>query len=414
MNRTYNRLTVVKVKKLAANRRPGMYPDGDGLYLAISPAGVASWSYRFMLAGRAREMGLGPLRDVALAQAPAREKAQAARQLRRQGIDPIEARGVEQQAAAAAKQIPSFESCAKGYIAAHRAGWKNARHAAQWISTLETYAYPVFGRLPLDAIDTAPVMQAIELIWLSKPETASRLRGRVESVLDWAAARGYRPGDALNPARWEGHIANLLPARAKVQRTAHHPSLHYSELPEFMAKLRHRDDNGARALAFAILTCARTDEALGARWDEFDLAARQWAIPAERMKGGRPHTVPLSDPVCAIFEQQASMRRNEYVFSGVTAERAGKHLLRTALRRLGRADLTVHGFRATFSTWAAEQTDFAYEVRETSLAHTVNSAVVAAYQRGDLFAKRSRLMAAWAGYCTSTSAGAVVPFQRSA
>jgi integrase len=409
MNRAYHRLTVAKVKKLAASRKPGMYADGDGLYLAVSQAGVASWSHRFMLAGRAREMGLGPLRDVSLAEA--REANQAARQLRRQGLDPIEARRGKQQAAVVAKaKTMTFKACAEAYIAAHRAGWRSAKHTTQWVSSIETYAYPVFGGLPVEAIDVGLVMQVLEPIWLNKTETASRLRGRIESVLDWAATRGYRTGE--NPARWRGHLENLLPKKSKVAPVKRHAALDYRELPGFMTELLRHDDIGARALAFAILTCTRTSETLGARWSEIDLEARTWTIPGTRMKAECEHRVSLSAPVIAILEGMAALRQgdSDFVFPGISAGHAGENLLRRTLQRLGRPGLTVHGFRSCFSDWCAEQTNFASEVREMALAHKISNAVEAAYRRGDLFAKRSRLMAAWAGYCTSAST--VVPLQR--
>ena len=415
MNRTYKRLTVAAVAKLVKRRAPGMYPDGDGLCLAISPAGVTSWSYRFMIDGRAREMGLGPLRDVSLEQA--RQLAYQARQLKRQGIDPIEARRAKQlDIAVATAKTMSFEACAKGYIAAHRAGWKNAKHAQQWLSSLETYVYPVFGKLPVDAIDVGLVLKVLEPIWHAKTETAARLRGRIEAVLDWATAREYRSRDVPNPARWKAHLENLLAPKSKVAPTKNHAALDYRELPAFMAELRRHHGHGFRALDFAILTVTRTKDTRGAVWSEFDLGARMWTVPAARMKGGRVHKVPLSDAALAILERQAGYRQGDFVFPGATLGRPlGTNALLQALQRLGRSDLTAHGFRSSFTDWCAESTAFSAEVREMALAHKIPNKVEAAYRRGDLFAKRRQLMAAWAQFCaTPEGAGSVVPLRRPA
>ena len=414
MNRTYKRLTVATVAKLVKRRAPGMYPDGDGLCLAISPAGVTSWSYRFMIDGRAREMGLGPLRDVSLEQA--RQLAYQARQLKRQGIDPIEARRAKQlDIAVATAKTMSFEACAKGYIAAHRAGWKNAKHAQQWLSSLETYVYPVFGKLPVDAIDVGLVLKVLEPIWHAKTETAARLRGRIEAVLDWATAREYRSRDVPNPARWKAHLENLLAPKSKVAPTKNHAALDYRELPGFMTKLSEQEGAAVRALKFAILTATRTSETRGARWDEINLAERLWTIPAARMKGAREHRVPLSDAAMATIERQAECRQGDLVFPGKAAGRPlGTNALLQVMQRLGRADVTPHGFRSTFRDWVSESTHFASEIAEMALAHKIPNRVEAAYRRGDLLAKRRQVMNAWAKFCTTpASIGAVIPLQRS-
>ena len=383
----------------------GMHGDGGNLWLQVSgkleqPA--RSWLLRFTHNRRARYMGLGPYPDVTLAQA--REKAQDARRLLRAGKDPIEERRaqVAAQALAAAKAM-TFQQCAKAYIEAHKAGWKNPKHAAQWSSTLEAYAYPVFGHLPVQAVDVGLVMKAVEPIWGAKTETASRLRGRVEAVLDWATVRGFRTGE--NPARWRGHLDHLLPARSKVQKVEHHAALPYSAIGAFMAELRGQEGASARALEFAILTAGRTGEIIGAAWNEIDLEARHWTVPAERMKGSREHRVPLAEPALKILQEQAKVNQRGFVFPG---GKAGKPLSSMALlmllRRMKRDDLTSHGFRSTFRDWAAEQTSFPNEVAEMALAHAVSDKVEAAYRRGDLFEKRRLLMDAWAAWCATPAA----------
>jgi integrase len=290
-----------------------MHADGGGLYLQVTESGARTWIYRFMLNGRAREMGLGPLHTVSLAEA--RDRARECRKLRLEGIDPIEARNAKKaEARIAAATAMTFRESAERYIAAHKAGWKNPKHAAQWPSTLTSYVYPIFGDLPVQAIDTGLVMKALEPIWTEKPETASRVRGRIESVLDWATARGFRKGE--NPARWRGHLENLLPKKSKVQRVEHHPALPYDEMGDFMAALRSQEGIGARAFEFLILTAARTGEVIGARWEEFDLGQKVWTVPAERMKGGKEHRVPLSGPALAIIEEMQRARESDFVFPG--------------------------------------------------------------------------------------------------
>lgn len=416
MARTVNRLTTLKVAH--AIRKPGMYADGGGLYLQVGE-GSASWIYRYMLKGVAREMGLGPLMLFGLKEA--RLKALDARRLRYEGVDPIEARRAARTKVKldAAKAL-TFKQCAEAYIKAHRAGWRNAKHAGQWEATLATYVEPVIGSLPVQSVDTALVMKVLEQdvpggrgkpatsLWTTRPETASRLRGRIESILDWARVRGYRDGD--NPARWRGHLDKLLPARAKVRRVTHHPALPYAELPTFMTKLRELTGVSARALEFAILTAARTGEVIGAGWNEIDLSAKLWTVPASRMKAGRDHRVPLSERAVAILEEMKPLSD-----AGVGGERpgsagaylfpGGKHgqplsnmAFLMLLRRMKRDDLTAHGFRSTFRDWAAERTNFPSEVAEMALAHAVSSKVEQAYRRGDLFERRQRLMAAWATF----------------
>jgi integrase len=398
MAQTIGKLTALRVDKAS---RPGMYGDGGGLYLRVTDDGAKNWVFRFMLNSRARWMGMGPLHTVSLAEA--RKRAGEHRLRRHDGIDPIEARRAERRQAQldAAKAI-TFKECAEAYIKAHRAGWRNEKHAKQWEATLTTYAEPVIGKLSVQAIDTALVLKVLEPIWTTKPETAGRVRGRIEAVLDWAKVRGYRVGE--NPARWKGHLDHLLPARGKVRRVEHHPALPYAELPGFLEALREQEGIAARALEFAILTAARTGETIFARWSELDLLDKTWIVPAGRMKAGRDHRIPLSPRAIAILEEMQVHRSGDdgFIFPGGNA---GKPLSNMAflmlLRRMDRGDLTAHGFRATFKTWASELTSFQNEVVEAALAHVVGSKVEQAYRRGDMFDKRRRLMQQWATFCTA-------------
>lgn len=401
MGRGIHRLSAAKVAKTA---KPGRYGDGGGLWLQVGPAGTKSWLLRYMIDGRARQMGLGPVHTVGLADA--RDQATACRRQLLDGIDPLDAKhAARAEARINGAKAMTFGQCAEAYIKAHRPSWRNAVHAKQWQSTLDSYAAPVIGDLSVAAIDVGHVMKVVEPLWSTKTETASRVRGRIELVLDWATARGYRRGD--NPARWRGHLDKLLPARTKVRQVKHHAALPYTEAPAFMADLRGREGTGARALEFAILTAARTGEVVAAKWEEID--GKVWTVPAERMKAHREHKVPL--PARALEILDALPREGGFVFPGA---RAGKPLsnmaLLATLRRMERGDLTAHGFRSTFRDWAAEQTSFPAEVAEMALAHTVGDKVEAAYRRGDLFAKRGRLMDAWAKFCTTAprQAGDVV------
>jgi integrase len=404
MARVIGKLKALDVSRAKA---PGYYGDGGGLYLLIGPTGAKSWIFRFRKAGRLREMGLGPLHTIGLADA--REKARECRRLRLEGQDPIEIRRAKrlEDMLDAAKAM-TFKACAERYIAAHEAGWRNPKHAAQWPSTLQTYVYPVMGALPVHAVDVSLVMKVLDPIWSTKPETASRVRGRIESVLDWATARGYRQGE--NPARWKGHLENLLPKKSKVRRVEHHAALPHVELAEFMVELRQQEGVAARALEFAILTAARTGEVLGARWSEIDFKARLWTVPADRMKTGKKHRVPLSDAAVAVLEGMEAIREGDFVFPGGRARRPlSNRSMWTTLRRMQRGDLTAHGFRSSFSDWCSERTHFPAEVREMALAHTVGDTVEAAYRRGDLFEKRRQVMDAWASFATAAPSGNVVP-----
>ena len=405
MPRTLNRLSPLKVQKLKAK---GLHADGGGLYLRISDSGTKAWMFRFGEGGKLRDMGLGPLHTISLPRA--RELARECRELRLQGIDPI----AHRRAALAARKASdaramTFKQCADAYIASHEAGWRNALHRQQWSNTLAQHVHPVLGALPVAAVDTALVLKAIEPIWKTIPETASRTRGRVEAVLDFAKARGYRTGE--NPARWRGHLDQLLPARAKVARVRHHPALPYAEMGAFMAELRQDGSIGARALEFTILTAARTGEVLGAPWNEIDTVSKVWAIPGQRMKGGREHRVPLSAAALAVLDQMRRIRTSDFVFPGVRGRLTHKTMT-LVLRHLRNGDLTVHGFRSAFRDWAGEQTNFPREVCEQALAHAIPGAAEAAYRRGDFIEKRRRLMDAWAAFCAKPSgASAVTPIR---
>jgi integrase len=397
-----------KLNALAVERatKRGYLADGGGLYLAIGTAGTKSWVFRFRDGDRLREMGLGATHTLSLAEA--RRKAQDCRKQRLDGVDPIEARRAARIGAKleAAKAM-TFRQCAEAYIKAHSAGWKNPKHAKQWPATLGTYVYPVFGSLPVQAVDVGLVMKAIEPSWATKPETAGRVRGRIESVLDWATARGYRQGE--NPARWRGHLENLLPKKSKVRRVEHHAALPYAQLPAFIAELRKQEGVAARALEFAILTIGRTGEVVGARWSEIDFKGRLWVIPRERMKAGKEHRVPLSRAALAVLEGMQAIRESDFVFPGGRARRPLSNMaFLMLLRRMGRGDLTAHGFRSTFSDWCSERTNFPAEVRVMALAHTVSDKVEAAYRRGDLFEKRRQLAEAWAKFATAAPGGTVV------
>jgi integrase len=405
--RILGRLTALKVARAS---KPGMHPDGGGLYLQVTGAGAKSWVYRFSLRGKSREMGLGSLSAISLVDA--RAKAAECRRLRQEGVDPIDARKTSRaQFAFDAAKALTFKDAASAYIASHRTGWRNEKHSAQWESTLKTYAEPIIGSVSVQAIDTALVLKVLEPIWSTKPETAGRVRGRMESVLDWATTRGYRKGE--NPARWRGHLDNLLPARSKVRAIKHHAALPYGELPEFIAALREQEGVAARALEFTILTAARTGETTGASRAEINPAAKVWTVPAARMKAGKEHRVPLPPRALTIIGDVVTADAKKFVFPG---GKLGKPLsnmaMTTVLRRMDRGDITVHGFRSTFRDWAAERTNYPREVVEMALAHSIGDKVEAAYRRGDLFEKRRRLMSEWANYCARGKiAATVVPLR---
>jgi integrase len=386
---------------------PGRHADGTvkGLYLQVTPAGVASWLLRYERAGKERWMGLGPRGEVPHAQA--RQRAIDARQLLKSGFDPIEHRRAErakriaEEAAAAAVNI-TFKECAEQYYRFHSPKWTNLRHSQQFISSLAAHVFPVFGNVPVSAVNKALVLKAIEKIWYRTPETASRVRGRVEATLDFAKVRGYRDGD--NPAGWSGNLEHALPPRNAIHKINHHPSLDYHLVPFLVADLGKRQGITPRALEFLILTAARVGEVTGARWDEIDFAAKTWTIPAERMKARREHRVALSEPALRILKNLP--REGEFVFVGARQHAPlSNSAMNVLLLKMHRRDITVHGFRSSFSTWAAEQSSYPSNIVELALAHTVGNAAERAYKRSDLIAKRARLMAAWSRYCTTRPAG---------
>ncbi|HLH98025.1 MAG TPA: integrase arm-type DNA-binding domain-containing protein [Xanthobacteraceae bacterium] len=386
-------LTVKKIERL---KQPGRYADGHGLYLQVMSATNRSWLLRYERNGRERWLGLGPLHTFDLSEA--RERARKARQLLQDGIDPIEQRKSARAAQALAEaRALTFQDAARQYFDAHERSWKNAKHRAQFLSTLETYAFPKIGRLSVAEIDTGLVLKVLEPIWHQKTETANRVRARIESVLDWATVRGYRTGD--NPARWKGHLSETLPSRERIQKVVHHAALPYDDVSAFFKELKEREGVSARALEFTILTAARTGETIGATWEEIDLEAKTWTVPAGRIKGGREHKVPLSDRALEVLRGLPREKNNPSVFVGPRRGGLSNMSMASVLKRMGRDDITVHGFRSTFRDWAAECTNYPNHVVEMALAHAVGDKVEAAYRRGDLFEKRRRLMTEWAKFC---------------
>lgn len=391
--RSLSRLSAKFVKHV---KDPGKYADGGGLWLQVHGPTSKSWIFRYRLDGRERELGLGPAADITLVEA--REAAAEARRMKLSGVDPIDARrGLKagRQVEEPLKQV-TFDEAATAYIRSNQAGWKNAKHGAQWQSTLTAYATPVFGKRPVAEIDRPLVLKALEPIWATKSETASRVRGRIESILDWATVMGYRSGD--NPARWKGNLDKVLPARSRVRSVQHHRALAYAEMPEFVANLQGQTGVAAQALAFTILTAGRTSEILSARWEEVDLEAKLWTIPASRMKAGKKHRVPLTSAALDILDCRGSGKRAGLIFPHpTTASALSINAMRSVLLRM-KVDVTVHGFRSAFRDWAAEKTSHANEVVEMALAHAIGSQVEAAYRRGDLLQKRTALMDDWSKY----------------
>lgn len=412
-----NVLTPLAVK----NAKPGRHADGGGLHLLVKSSGARSWVYRFMLNGKSRDIGLGAAGPDGISLADARDARDALRLRVKAGIDPLAERqrvAAEALAATQAAQVAgiTFKAVAQAYVAANEGSWRNDKHRQQWKNTLASYVYPVIGELPVAEIGTAHVLTILEPIWKGKAETASRIRGRIETVLDAAKARGYREGE--NPARWRGHIAQILPARGRLTR-GHHPSLPYEQVPAFFAALREREAVAAMALEFAILTATRTSEVLEATWGEVDLCKAVWIVPASRMKAGKEHRVPLSPRAVAILEAMKPLGK-EGLFPNPKGDSLSTMAMSMLLRRMHDANVkgggsgymdpkqkrlaTVHGFRSSFRDWAEERTAFPHEMKEMALAHTISNKSEAAYRRGDLFEKRRRLMADWATYCASKPA----------
>jgi integrase len=401
MPRKAKELTDLAVRRI---REPGVHFVGGvaGLALQVESADSRSWILRVMIGGRRRDMGLGGYPDVPLG--VAREAARLARQDIASGVDPIDKRKAAKSALkAGAAKVLTFKEAADRYVTAHEPSWRNPKHAAQWAATLKAYAYPVIGALDVNDIEVAHVLQVIEPIWTTKTETASRVRGRIEAVLDWAKVRGHRSGE--NPARWKGHLDHLLPGRNSVGRPEHHAALAVADVGAFMQRLREAEGQGARALEFAILCASRSGEVRGATWDEVDLKAKVWTIPGDRMKAGKPHRVPLSTTAVELLEQLPRMGGTDLVFPAPRGGQLSDMTLMAVLRRM-EVPATVHGFRSTFRDWVSERTTYPNEVAEMALAHTVGDKVEAAYRRGDLFERRRTLMQAWCGFVAKPDAPA--------
>lgn len=397
MARQVNRLTAKGVSSIST---PGRHADGGGLYLIVDKSGAKRWAFLFRQNGRPREMGLGGILAVPLARA--RALAQEARSAVAEGRDPLKDRDRQ-------KVSPTFGEVADNLVDSLKTQWRNEKHIAQWGMTLREYAKPL-RPMPVEAITTEDVLKVLKPIWQTKPETASRLRGRIERVLDAAKALGLRSGE--NPALWRGHLKNLLPSRQKLTR-GHHAALPYTEMPAFIEKLRANRSVSAMALEFTILTAARTNEVLGARWKELDPSLNIWTVPAERMKAGRPHRVPLSPRTVLVLEQMSEARTqadgSAFIFPGQKRDRPLSNMsMQMLLRRMQMSDVTVHGFRSSFRDWVGESTNFPREIAEAALAHVVGDETERAYRRGDALEKRKRLMDAWSSYLELTASDNVV------
>jgi integrase len=409
------KLTDAVIRKL---NEPGYYPDGDGLFLQVTRSADGSprrsWLCRYTAPeGRRREAGLGRYPDVSLSRA--RDRAQVMRDEAWRGVDPLAERDSRKaQAVKKAATAMSFAQAAEAYVSLQSLGWRSVKHRKQWLAALVRHIYPVFGDLPVGDVDVAVVLRALEPIWTSRPDTASRLRQRIEAILDWATVRGLRTGE--NPARWRGHLEKALPRKSDIRKVQHHPALPFADLPAFWQAMSERFGTGADALRFAILTAARSGEVRGARWGEIDMTAGVWIIPDTRMKTGREHRVPLAPEALEILQWRLSLSSSTpapeaLVFASDT--RPGSPIsdmtMTAVLKRMDRADLTAHGFRSTFRDWCAERTNFPRELAEAALSHTVGDAVERAYRRGDALDKRRALMAAWGKFATSPQvAGEVV------
>lgn len=394
MARRAKELSALEVGRLKA---PGHHAVGGvvGLYLYVAESGARSWVLRVMVGDRRRHMGLGSFPTVTLAQA--RDNARNARQAIDGGADPIASRSAARsQLRAQQATQKTFEQASLAYINSHSDAWRNAKHRAQWSSTLETYAYPVMGKLLVQDVHQEHVLKVLEPIWMSKNETAVRLRGRIESVLDWATVRKLRTGE--NPARWKGHLDHLLPAPTKIKKVAHHRALPLDAVSDFMARLRSAEGMAARALEFTILTAARSGEVRGAQWSEIDLKDRVWTVPGSRMKAGVEHRVPLSDRAVTLLEALPRLEKIDLLFPGVRGGPLSDMSLTAVLRRM-EVDAVPHGFRSTFRDWAGERTSYPREVAEQALAHVLQNKTEAAYRRGDALEKRRAMMEDWSRFC---------------
>ena len=403
MARKINKLSARSVETLKA---PGRYSDGGNLYLSISENGGRRWVFMYRRAGKQREMGLGSASRAGISLASARTLAAEARTTLAAGLDPLDARKAQRHAD---RLVPSFGECADAYIDVHSKGWRNDKHVAQWRMTLTTYCAQIRA-LPIHEVDTEAVLKVLQPIWHRLPDTAKRLRGRIERILDAAAVRGFRVGD--NPARWRGHLQNLI-AKPKALTRGHHAALPYDQLQAFMAQLRVRQSMAARALEFAILTACRSGEVRKARWDEIDLPKAVWVISGSRMKAGKEHRVPLSDRALAILTSLRETSTSDFIFNGIGSGKPMSGMaMAMQLRRMNANHITVHGFRSTFRDWASEMTSFPHEVCEQALAHAIGNKTEAAYRRGDLFEKRRKLMEAWADFIESGNGSKVVILTR--
>jgi integrase len=391
-----SKLTARKVE----TAKPGKYSDGGNLYLIVSETGARKWVLRFTWRGRAKEMGLGSATSVLLADA--REKAASARRKIAQGLNPIDERKRD-------GGIPSFGEMADDVRETLSAGFRNEKHKAQWKSTLESYAAPLRAK-PVDTIGTDDVLAVLKPIWTTKAETASRVRGRIEKVLDAAKAKGFRDGG--NPARWRGHLDHLLPRPSKLAR-GHHAAMPYEDVAAFIAKLRKREATSALALELCILTAARSGEILGMRWSEIDLDKKVWTVPADRMKAGREHRVPLSPRAIAILRQLEEPKAGEFVFPGQARKKPLSNMaMEMVLRRMKIEEATVHGFRSSFRDWAGNVSSFPREIVETALAHVIGDKAEQAYRRSDALEKRCKLMEAWAAYCEPRASENIIHIRR--
>lgn len=407
MPRKAKELSAIQVKRLS---KPGLHAVGGvaGLYLQVTDTGARSWVLRALVGGKRRSIGLGGYPDVPLADA--REKARRARDQIAEGIDPVQARRDARAALAVARarDVPTFAKAAKERHKAKAVEFRNDKHAAQWMSSLARHAFPVIGDLPVDAIDRSHILTLLQPIWQEKTETASRVRQRIEKVLDWATVAGYRSGE--NPARWSGNLKEQLPAPAKLKKVKHHAALPFDQVPGFMGELRQREGTAARALEFLILTAARSGEVRFAKWDEIDLEAKVWTIPGERIKAGKRHTVPLSQDAIALLKSVPTRTDSSFIFPAPRGGALSDMSLSAVLKRMN-VEAVPHGFRSSFKDWARSKTRYADEVSELALAHVNDDKTRAAYARDELLPQRFRMMRDWASYLRATEGGKVTPLR---
>lgn len=409
MAKLTQKLTDLKVRK---GIEPASYPDGNGLYLQIRKSGAKDWFYRYEVGGRGRKKGLGSYPTISLQDA--REAAHECRILRKNGIDPVEHfQKLQKEQVLLERKVMTFKECAEAYIDARKPEWKNEKHQYQWSQSLTSYAYPYIGDLSVQEINLSLVLKVLEPIWQTKTETASRVRQRIESILDWAKVREYREGE--NPARWRGHLDKLLPSPKKIQKVVHQPAMDYMDVPEFYKAIRTNQAVSKLALVFIVLTATRSKETRFARWSEIDFKNKVWTIPEERTKSGREQRVPLTGEMISRLKQAESIKLGDFVFPSTKARQG---ISDTAVRKQlqdKHADLTVHGFRSSFRDWCAEMTNYPRELAEKALGHVLTDKVEAAYQRGDMFEKRRKLMESWNDFCVNGQAtGDVVPINKAA